>query len=308
MSLYAAAVLKAIRWERGEADSVVYLQGHFLLVQRTNQMRVNMRPLLLHEALLPVLPNTRQHARTLEFVAFEFKWHFSKIWCLFFFFMQSLNASAAYLKKMSAMAVTTTTLTLRTIMIMFCTLMPANNTRSQRVVFFSSTFPYSRFPDFLFLVQGYQVKYKHTRTSFCRGLSRSLPVFSGTSSGKTPTPQNRAGDWSMMVVWFLDVSKTTRVSYWKQTEAKTLVLLWILTEQLWQNSISFPRGDFRNVGIGLILCLDDSLFFHSGSHLHIKTMSECRWWGAELLFTLPVMVEVKMMEKFTFLSPYSSST
>lgn len=73
MSLYAAAVLKAIRWERGEADSVVYLQGHFLLVQRTNQMRVNMRPLLLHEALLPVLPNTRQHARTLEFVAFEFK-------------------------------------------------------------------------------------------------------------------------------------------------------------------------------------------------------------------------------------------
>lgn len=84
--------------------------------------------------------------------------------------------------------------------------------------FFSSTFPY--FHISIFMVQGYQVKHKHTRTSFCRGLSRSLPVYSGTSSGKTPPLQNRAGDLSMMVVWFLDVSKTTRVSYWKQTEAK----------------------------------------------------------------------------------------
>lgn len=88
------------------------------------------------------------------------------------------------------------------------------------LLFFSSTYPDSTFPGVVFKVPGYQVKHKYTLTSLRQGLSLSLPVFSGTSSGKTPPLQNRAGDLSMMVVWFLDVSKTTRVSYWKQTEAK----------------------------------------------------------------------------------------
>lgn len=43
---------------------VVYLERHFLLIQRTDQMWVNMRPLLLHQAFLPVLPNTRTRTHT----------------------------------------------------------------------------------------------------------------------------------------------------------------------------------------------------------------------------------------------------
>lgn len=43
---------------------VVYLERHFLLIQRTNQMWVNMRPLLLNQAFLPVLPNTQTHTHT----------------------------------------------------------------------------------------------------------------------------------------------------------------------------------------------------------------------------------------------------
>lgn len=42
---------------RKQVVEVVYLQRHLLLIQRTNQMRVNMRPPLLHETFFPVLPD-----------------------------------------------------------------------------------------------------------------------------------------------------------------------------------------------------------------------------------------------------------
>lgn len=49
----------------------------------------------------------------------------------------------------------------------------------------------------------------------------SLPSeFSGMSLGRVPPFQDRAGFVSITLVSFRDVSKTTRVSYWKETEAK----------------------------------------------------------------------------------------
>lgn len=45
---------------RKQVVEVVYLQRHLLLIQRTNQMRVNVRPLLLHETFFPVLPDVIQ--------------------------------------------------------------------------------------------------------------------------------------------------------------------------------------------------------------------------------------------------------
>lgn len=45
---------------RKQVFGAVYLQRHLLLIQWTNQMRVNMRPPLLQETFFPVLPDVIQ--------------------------------------------------------------------------------------------------------------------------------------------------------------------------------------------------------------------------------------------------------
>lgn len=59
-------MIPELTWRKQVVDDGIYLQRHLLLIQRTNQLWVNMGPLLLHKALLPVLPDinhTDTHAR-----------------------------------------------------------------------------------------------------------------------------------------------------------------------------------------------------------------------------------------------------
>lgn len=65
-SLMKGLLAPDITWRTQVIRDATYLQRDRLLVQRTNQMLVNMRPLLMQKTLFPVLPNmihTHTHSK-----------------------------------------------------------------------------------------------------------------------------------------------------------------------------------------------------------------------------------------------------
>lgn len=108
------------------------------------------------------------------------------------------------------MAVTTTTLTLKTIMITSWKFSPGGNKQAQ------ANINSEKNNNEIKVLNSGAIKTSAALDAHPTPPSLGLPLkFSGSSSGRTPPFQYSAGFAATILVLFCDVSKTTKVSNWK---------------------------------------------------------------------------------------------